>query len=328
MKVLVCGGAGYIGAHMCKLLAGSSHSVTVFDNLSTGHQEFVRWGRLHVGDLRNPQDLDTLFSGTSFDLVMHFGGLIAAGESVLKPQLYFDNNVTGSLNLLDAMRRHGASRLVFSSTAAVYGIPTRLPILEDADIAPINPYGQNKADIESALRTHATRHGLRSVSLRYFNAAGADVEGEIGEWHVPETHLIPNLLNAALRPGSEPVKIFGTDYPTADGTCIRDYIHIQDLCRAHLAAVHYLDQHAGAYSFNLGNGAGFSVREILSAAEAVTAKSIPHEFAPRRPGDPPVLVADASLARKELGWQPQHPQIDSIIETAWRWHRKLHRMDA
>lgn len=322
MKVLVCGGAGYIGAHMCKLLAAQGHEPVVFDNLSTGHREFVRWGPLEIGDLLDPVRLDEVFTRHRFDLVIHFAGLIAAGESVEKPELYYRNNVTGSLNLLDAMQRHGADRIVFSSSAAVYGTPARQPIREEDAIAPINPYGQNKADIEVRLREYAGSRGLNSVSLRYFNAAGADAAGEIGEWHEPETHLIPNILNAALKGSGQAVKVFGTDYPTPDGSCVRDYIHIEDLCSAHLAAARHLEQHRGALAFNLGNGAGFSVLEVLRAAEDVTGTRIAYEIAPRRPGDPPMLVADASRARQELGWQPRYTEIARILETAWRWHQR------
>ncbi len=319
-SVLVCGGAGYIGSHMVRMLADAGYDVTVFDNLSTGHAAAVRAGTLVRGDLLDKGALRDLFSSTRFDAVFHFSGLIAVGESVREPARYYLNNVTGTLNLLEAMHEAGVGRFVFSSTAAVYGNPQTSPIGEDQPLAPINPYGRTKRIIEDVLADFAEAQDLRSVSFRYFNAAGAHPDGGIGEAHDPETHLIPNVLLAAL--GRRPaVDIFGDDYPTPDGTCVRDYVHVQDLCEAHLAALDWMDAHAGAAVFNLGNGTGFSVLEILDAARRVTGIDIPYRIAGRRDGDAASLVADSTRARSELGWSPRHGDIDDIVETAWRWHR-------
>ena len=319
-SVLVCGGAGYIGSHMVRMLAEAGHDVTVFDNLSTGHKAAVQAGTLVRGDLLDKDALAELFAANRFDAVFHFSGLIAVGESVREPARYYRNNVIGTLNLLDAMHAAGVGRFVFSSTAAVYGNPQASPIDEDQPLAPINPYGRTKRIIEDVLADFADVHGLRSVSFRYFNAAGAHPEGGIGEAHVPETHLIPNVLLAAL--GTQPaIEIFGDDYPTADGTCVRDYVHVQDLCTAHLAALDWMETHDGAAVFNLGNGTGFSVLDILGAARRVTGIDIPYRIAGRRDGDAASLVADSTRARTELGWSPRHGDIDDIVETAWRWHR-------
>jgi UDP-glucose 4-epimerase len=319
--VLVCGGAGYIGAQLAKVLAQSGCEVTVFDNLSTGHRAAVRWGALVEGDLRDRTALARLFGAHSFDAVMHFGALSQVGESVRMPLAYYENNVTGSLNLLDAMHRAGVERLVFSSTAAVYGTPQQPFIDESHPTRPINPYGASKLMIERMLEDAAQAHGLRSVALRYFNAAGADPDGETGEWHEPETHLIPNVLRRALGQG-EALQVFGTDYDTRDGTCVRDYVHVHDLAQAHVLALDYLGGHAGAHRFNLGSGQGFSVMEVIEAARQVTGKPVPFDEAPRRAGDPPVLVADAQRAKKELGWQPRFDDMRIIVESAWRWHRE------
>lgn len=319
-SVLVCGGAGYIGSHMVRMLAERGHAITVFDNLSTGHEPAVRAGTLVRGDLRDKAALGALFAGKSFAAVFHFSGLIAVGESVRQPARYYENNVTGTLNLLDAMRAAGVERFVFSSSAAVYGNPQSTPIDEDHPLAPINPYGRTKRIVEDALADLAAAEGLRSVSFRYFNAAGAHPDGQTGEAHDPETHLIPNMLLAAL--GKRPaVELFGDDYPTADGTCVRDYVHVQDLCAAHLAALDWMDAHSGAHAFNLGTGTGFSVLEVLDAARRVTGLDIPWHMAPRRAGDAAALVADGTRARARLGWTPAYDGIEALIETAWRWHR-------
>ncbi|MBS7458548.1 UDP-glucose 4-epimerase GalE [Coralloluteibacterium stylophorae] len=320
MRVLVCGGAGYIGAHMCKALAEAGHEVVVLDNLSTGHRQAVLWGELVEADLLRPETLEQAFAGRGVDAVMHFCARSLVGESVQDPYAYYENNVTGSLNLLRAMRRHGVERLVFSSTAAVFGNPQAERIDESHPTQPINPYGRSKLMIEQVLADAAAAYGLRSVSLRYFNAAGADPDGRIGEAHTPETHLIPNLLRAALGQGPA-MKVFGADYPTRDGTCIRDYIHVLDLADAHLRALGHMAAHGGAHVFNLGNGQGFSVREVIRAAEEVAGRAIAHEVAPRRPGDPAVLVADSVRARQELEWTPRYTRVADIIETAWRWHQ-------
>ncbi|MFN2367080.1 MAG: UDP-glucose 4-epimerase GalE [Desulfurivibrionaceae bacterium] len=317
MRILVCGGAGYIGSHMAKMLVGLGHSVTVFDNLSTGHRHLVKWGGLVEGDLLRPADLKALFDRERFDGVMHFSARSLVGESIRDPDLYYRNNVTGTENLLRAMREAGLQRFVFSSSAAVYGNPIKGLIDEAHPARPINPYGETKLRVEEILQSRAAEHGLRSVSLRYFNAAGADPQGETGELHNPETHLIPNVLRAAK--GESGLQVFGNDYGTPDTTCIRDYIHVNDLCRAHLQALEFMEERPGAHVFNLGIGKGFSILEIIRAAEKVVGKSIPFTYAPRRPGDPPVLVADSTLARKTLGWQPEYIDHEEIIRTAWRW---------
>lgn len=317
--VLVCGGAGYIGAHMAKWLAGAGHKVTVLDNFVTGHREAVRWGELIEADMLDAAALDRAFEGRRFDTVMHFCAFSLVGDSVKDPHAYYRNNVGGSLNLIGAMRKAGVEKLVFSSTAAVYGMPGRSPIDESEPVKPINPYGWSKMMVERMLTDAAAAHGLRSVSLRYFNAAGADPSGEIGESHHPETHLIPNLLKAAL--AGSAVNIFGTDYPTPDGTCVRDYVHINDLAQAHMQAMDYMEKHPGAHCFNLGSDSGFSVMQVVEAARRVTGREIAIKIGPRRAGDPPSLVATSAAARRELGWKPAYSGMDAIIETAWRWHR-------
>lgn len=320
LNILVCGGAGYIGSHMLKWLAQRGHSVIVADNLSTGHPEAVRWGELVWADLLDPATLESVFAGRTFDAVMHFCARSLVAESTTEPYDYYANNVAGTLNLLKAMRRHGVKRLVFSSTAAVFGHPMADTIDEDHPKQPINPYGASKLMVERILADAAHAYGLRSAALRYFNAAGASPDGDIGESHQPETHLIPNVLRSALGTGPS-LKVFGDDYPTPDGTCMRDYVHVEDLAQAHHLALEYLDAHEGAHAFNLGNGQGFSVREVIEAARSVTGRQIDYEVAPRRAGDPAVLVASSEKARRELGWKPEWTDIGSIIESAWRWHQ-------
>lgn len=320
IKILLCGGAGYIGSHMAQWLSAHGYDVVVLDNLSTGHRQAVRWSELVEADLLDPEALDRTFSGRRFDAVMHFCASSLVSESVRNPYAYFRNNVAGTLNLLDTMRRHGVDRLVFSSTAAVFGNPITELIDENHPKAPINPYGASKLMVERILEDAANAYGLRSVALRYFNAAGALPEHGIGEAHACETHLIPNVLKAAL--GSGPaLKVFGDDYPTPDGTCVRDYVHVQDLAQAHALALDYMESHPGAHAFNLGNGQGFSVREVIAAATEVTGSPIPYETAPRRPGDPAVLVASSERARRELGWKPVWTDLRDIIRSAWEWHR-------
>ena len=319
MHVLVCGGAGYIGSHMAKWLAARDVAVTVLDNLSTGHREAVRWGELVQADLLDTAALERVFAGRRYDAVMHFCARSLVGESMSRPYDYYANNVGGTLNLLQAMQRHGVERLVFSSTAAVFGQPVSDRIDEDHPKAPINPYGASKLMVERMLADAHAAYGLRSVALRYFNAAGASPDGDIGEAHTPETHLIPNVLRAAGGTGPA-LKVFGDDYATADGTCVRDYVHVDDLAQAHLLALAYMDRQPGAHTFNLGNGQGFSVREVIAAAQQVTGRPVPHEIAPRRAGDPAVLVASSDKARRELGWAPQYTELAPIIESAWRWH--------
>jgi len=323
MRVLVTGGAGYIGSVVADSLLRDGHSVTVLDNLSKGAKQAVPSGaNFALANTGDEPTLDRVFQAGRFDAVMHFAAFIEAGESMLLPELYFDNNSAKALTLLRAMLRHRVSRLVFSSTAAVYGDPTRLPIVEDDPLAPTNPYGESKLIVERMLAWFHKAHGLRYASLRYFNAAGATADR--GEMHRPETHLIPLVLQAALGQ-REAISIYGTDYPTKDGTCIRDYIHIDDLATAHLLALDALAQSQtrtedSQLIFNLGSGSGFSVREIIDVAGRVTGKKIPVVEAPRRPGDSAVLIASSEKIKRVLGWQPQHSDIEAIIRSAWEWH--------
>ncbi|HUB91676.1 MAG TPA: UDP-glucose 4-epimerase GalE [Dyella sp.] len=324
-SVLICGGAGYIGAHMLKMLALQGYDVVVFDNLSTGHRAAVRWGKLVEGDILDPSALERLFATNRFDVVIHFCALSLVGESVRDPYNYYRNNVAGTLNLLEAMRRARVGKLVFSSTASVYGIPRDDGRLDELHpTIPINPYGVSKLMVERVLQDAAHAYGLRSVALRYFNAAGADPEGDIGESHVPETHLIPNVLRAALGVGDGALQVFGDDYDTRDGTCVRDYVHVNDLASAHLHAIHFLEKNPGAHCFNLGSGKGATVLEIIAATREVTGRTIPFTRMPRREGDPAMLVADTRRAEAGLGWQPVFSDIRDIIETAWRWHCSPH----
>ncbi|MCD9047944.1 UDP-glucose 4-epimerase GalE [Luteimonas sp. MHLX1A] len=318
-RVLVCGGAGYIGSHMAKWLAAHGVEPVVLDNLSTGHREAVRFGPLVEADLLDPASLDAAFAAGPFEAVMHFCARSLVGESVQQPLAYYQNNVAGTLNLLQAMQRHGVDRIVFSSTAAVFGEPVAATIDEDHPKTPINPYGASKLMVERMLADAAQAYGLRSVTLRYFNAAGASADGDIGEAHTPETHLIPNVLRAALGDGSR-LKVFGDDWPTPDGTCVRDYIHVDDLAQAHWLALDHMAAHGGAHAFNLGNGRGFSVREVIAAAEAASGRTVAFDIAPRRAGDPAVLVAASDRARQVLGWAPRHADLAEIIDSAWRWH--------
>lgn len=318
MHILVCGGAGYVGAHTASVLAGQGHRITVLDNLSTGHRAAVRWGRLVEADLLDKAALQAAFA-EPVDAVMHFCARSLVGESVAEPYAYYRNNVAGTLNLLETMREHGVDRLVFSSTAAVYGVPETDPIDEAHPTRPINPYGASKLMVEDILRDAANAYGVRSVALRYFNAAGAAPEWGIGEAHDPETHLIPNVLKAARGDGP-PLRVFGNDYPTRDGTCVRDYVHVLDLADAHARALSWMDANPGAHAFNLGNGAGFSVLEVIESARRVTGATIAYTIAPRRAGDPPTLVASSRKARTQLGWAPRHTALDAIIASAWTWH--------
>ena len=320
MHYLVCGGAGYIGSHMAQWLSAHGHQVTVLDNFSTGHRQAVRWGELVEADLLDPASLQRAFAGDRYDAVLHFCASSLVGESVREPYAYYRNNVAGTLNLLEAMRQNGVERLVFSSTAAVYGNPVSGVIGEDHPKAPINPYGASKLMVERMLADASDAYGLRSVALRYFNAAGALPEHGIGEAHACETHLIPNVLKAALG-GNAQLNVFGEDYPTPDGTCVRDYVHVQDLAQAHALALDYMEHKPGAHAFNLGSGRGFSVREVIATASEVAGRGIPYEVAPRRAGDPAVLVASSERARRELGWAPAWTDLRAIIESAWGWHR-------
>lgn len=323
MNILICGGAGYIGSHMAKWLATRGFAVTVLDNLATGHRSAVKWGDFIQTDILDVVALENVFASRPFDAVMHFCAKSLVGESVEMPYDYYANNVVGTLNLLKVMRHHGVDRLVFSSTAAVYGQPEQELIDEDHRTLPINPYGQSKLMVERMLSDAARAYGLRSVCLRYFNAAGASEDGDIGEAHEPETHLVPNVLRSVLK-GDGALKIFGDDYPTPDGTCIRDYVHVEDLAQAHQLALDYMVRRDGAHVFNLGSGKGFSVREVIAAAERITKHSVAYDIAPRRPGDPAVLVASSEKARVELGWAPKYCDLDQIVGSAWRWHLSQH----
>jgi len=316
-RILVTGGAGYIGSNTTLQLLDAGYDVVVVDNLSRGHRETVDPTRLRVVDLLDTESLVAVMNEAPCEAVIHFAAYIAVGESMRIPEVYFQNNVAGSLSLLTAMVRTGIKRLVFSSTAAVYGMPERLPIVETEPYAPLSAYGESKVMVEKLLHWFDQIHGLRSICLRYFNAAGADPAGRAGESHEPETHLIP-LLFRAIRT-SVPVTLFGNDYATPDGTCIRDYIHVTDLARAHILAVEALSAGAVSGKFNAGTGRGFSVREVLRTVEDVTGSAVPYEIGPRREGDPPLLVADSGNLQRDLGWNPQYSDIRTIVETAWRW---------
>jgi UDP-arabinose 4-epimerase len=317
--ILVTGGAGYVGAQACKALSVRGYLPVVFDNLVYGHREAVKWGPLEVGDIADRAALDAAIDKHCPQAVMHFAAYTYVGESVADPGKYYRNNVAGTLSLLEAMRDHRIDRLVFSSTAATYGIPGAVPIPEDAAKAPINPYGQSKWTAELMIADFAAAHGLRSSALRYFNAAGADPDGETGELHDPESHLIPLAMQAVTGDGP-PLTLFGDDYPTPDGTCIRDYIHVTDLAEAHVLALERLAGRDGADAFNLGTGRGASVRQVLDAVERVAGKPVPHSIGPRRAGDPAELVSDPAKAMRELGWTPAVSDLDTIVATAWAWH--------
>lgn len=319
-NILVTGGAGYIGSHTCKELARRGFNPIVFDNMSRGTRSAVKWGPLIVGDLLKRHQLQQAFDAFDIHGVVHFAALAYVGESVAEPARYFRNNVAGTLNLLDAMSEAGVTNLVFSSTCAVYGIPPSVPISEDTATKPVNPYGESKLQTEKMLPWFAKTYGLKWAALRYFNAAGADPEGEIGENHDPETHLIPLAIQAALGTGPA-LRILGTDYPTPDGTAIRDYIHVSDLADAHVRALGYVRQGGEAGAFNLGTGRGFSVREIADAIARATDSEVPLVESPRREGDPPILIADTRRANSVLGWHPQHSGLDTIARTALAWER-------
>jgi UDP-arabinose 4-epimerase len=321
-SVLVTGGAGYIGSHACKVLARAGYRPVVFDNLSRGHREVVRWGPLVEGDLADRRRLAAALEQNQVSAVMHFAAYAYVGESVADPGMYYRNNLSGTLSLIEAMRESGVDRIVFSSTCATYGTPHSVPIRETAQQLPVNPYGETKLAIERALHWYGQAYGLRSVSLRYFNAAGADPDSETGELHEPETHLVPLVLQTAL--GQRPqIDIYGTDYPTPDGTAIRDYIHVQDLADAHLRALEHLGAGGASAALNLGTGRGHSVREVVRVAEAISGRRIPCRETARRPGDPPVLVADPRLAAEVLGWRPRVSDLDTIIRTALAWHTSV-----
>jgi UDP-arabinose 4-epimerase len=319
-SILVTGGAGYVGSHACKALARAGYLPVVYDNLSRGHAAAVRWGPIVQGDLHDQANLVAALRSHEIAAVMHFAAFAYVGESVTEPALYYRNNVGGTLALLAGMREAGVGRIVFSSTCAVYGVPDRVPIGEATAKAPLNPYGETKLAIERALHWFGEAYGQRHAALRYFNAAGADPDGEIGEDHDPETHLIPRVLRAALGCG-EPVEIYGTDYPTPDGTAIRDYIHVTDLADAHVRALDYLER-GDSIALNLGTGRGSSVREVIAAVERVAGRPVPQREVARRPGDPPELVADPGLAHARLGWRASHSDLDTIVRTALAWETR------
>ena len=320
MKVLVAGGAGYIGSNMTAMLADRGHKPVVFDNLSAGHRAAVKEAEFVQGDLADYELLVETLEKYKIDAVMHFAALIEAGESVQFPLKFYQNNFCNTRNLLAAMEKAGVQKFVFSSTAAVYGIPAEVPIVEETPCEPISPYGDGKRAIERMLHFQSRTGRLRCAVLRYFNACGAGNNCTLGEDHRPESHLIPLIIQAAMGKTTH-VEIFGTDYPTDDGTCLRDYIHIEDLCNAHLLALDRLDDQPEIV-YNLGNGYGYSVREVIEAVKKVSGKDFNVVESPRRPGDPPVLTADSTKARDELGWQTKYPELAQIVESAWRWHNK------
>lgn len=327
MQILIVGGAGYIGSHMTKQLVRAGHTVVVLDNLSTGSCELAHYGELVIGDLSDTQLLEQLFKEYAFAGVMHFAAASLVGESVQNPGKYYRNNVANTLNLLEVMVNHGVKHFIFSSTAATFGEPEYVPIDEAHPQQPINPYGASKLMVERILQDYHHAYGLNSICLRYFNACGADPEGELGECHDPETHLIPLVLQAASG-RRESITVFGRDYATDDGTCVRDYIHVEDLCSAHALALEALvkGERQGALAYNLGNGQGYSVQQVIDTVKMIVTEngcSFKVEEGTRRPGDPAKLVADATLAKRELGWKPKYDQLEYIIRHAWVWERKV-----
>ena len=317
--IFVTGGAGYVGAHACKAFAAAGWGVVTYDNLSRGWRDSVKWGPLIEGDIRDEARLSAALAQSKPDAVAHFAAIAYVGESVADPGLYYDINTRGSLNLLRAMVANDIGKIVFSSSCATYGIPDCMPIGEDTPQLPISPYGASKLMAERMLTDFGRAHDLRSAVLRYFNAAGADPDGELGERHVPETHLIP-LAIAAARPGEAALTVFGNDFATPDGTCIRDYVHVDDLAEAHVLAMRHLLGGGASETFNLGTETGTSVRQVIAAVEQVSGRPLRHAIGAIREGDPPVLVASADKARRMLGWQPQRSDIATIVADAWRWH--------
>ncbi len=323
MRILVTGGAGFIGSHACKALAAAGHEPITFDNLSTGHSDAVKWGPLVVGDLRDPDAVDRAFKAHSPDAVIHFAALAYVGDSVREPLRYYNGNVSGSVSLLEAMHRHNVSRIIFSSTCATYGVPDKLPITEETPQRPINPYGRTKLAIEWLLADCAAAYGLQWVALRYFNAAGADADGELGERHDPETHALPLAILAALD-GKRCFDVFGEDYDTLDGSAVRDYIHVSDLADAHVKALDHLVRGGANGAFNLATGQGVSVKQLVDAVERATGRRANVRYAPRRAGDPPALFASAAKARDVLGWVPAFSDFDRTVATAVRWFERQH----
>jgi UDP-arabinose 4-epimerase len=320
-NVLVTGGAGYIGSHTCKILAQEGYQPIVFDNLSSGHNWAAKWGPLEQGDILDRTALDRAIEKYRPSACLHFAAFAYVGESVSDPGKYYRNNVVGSLTLLEALRDHGVDQFVLSSTCATYGVPDKVPIDETLTQAPINPYGASKLMVERMLADFHAAHQVRSVALRYFNAAGADPDVEIGEDHDPETHLVPLVLDAASG-DREAITVFGTDYETPDGTCVRDYIHVTDLAKAHVLALKALERGLTHRAFNLGNGHGYSVREVIASVERITGFPVPVKFGERRPGDPARLISNSTRAASELQWKPHITELDDIISTAWEWNKR------
>ncbi|MFC1669846.1 UDP-glucose 4-epimerase GalE [Spirochaetota bacterium] len=321
--ILVVGGAGYIGSHINKELFKKGYNTIVFDNLVYGHKELVKWGNFVQGDLKNLDQIKKVFDSYSISSVMHFAAYAYVGESVKNPEKYYTNNVVNTLNLLNLMNACNIKNFIFSSSCATYGTPEKIPIPEDHPQNPINPYGRGKLMVEQILDDYSRAYNMKYVSLRYFNAAGADPDIETGEWHDPETHLIPLILDTAIGK-RDSISVFGTDYNTKDGTCIRDYIHVTDLAQAHILALEHLTGGGNSEIFNLGNGNGHSVMEVIETAKKITGKQIDVINTERREGDPPELIGSSMKAKTMLGWKPIHDSLETIIETAWQWHRKLY----
>ncbi len=319
--ILITGGAGYVGSHACKALAEAGYEPVVYDNLHRGHRKLVKWGPFEEGDIGDSDRLSAVIAHHEPAAVMHFAALALVGESSVDPLAYYRTNVASTATLATAVCAAGILKLIFSGSCAVYGIPDVTPIAEDAPLAPVNPYGRSKLMAESILADAGAAHGLSFVTLRYFNAAGADPNGETGEQHDPETHIIPNVLRVAAGESTS-LLLNGDDYPTADGTCIRDYVHVSDIADAHLKALQYLDENTGTHVFNLGTGSGFSVRQVIETAKQVTKKDIPVQVGPRREGDPAVLVADAGRIHRECAWAPKRSSLETQISDAWAWHKK------
>ena len=320
-KILIVGGAGYIGSQVNKLLSKNGFETVVFDNLAKGHLEAVKWGVLEVGDLANIDDIEKVFIKYDFEAILNFAAFIEVGESVKDPEKYYFNNVVTTLNLLSVMKKHQVEKIIFSSTAATFGMPEYTPIDEKHPQNPINPYGKTKLMIENIFKDFDTAYGLKYVVFRYFNACGADANGEIGEWHEPESHLIPILLEAADGK-REFFQLNGVDYPTEDGSCVRDYVHVEDLAQAHLLGLKHLLSGGGSEFYNLGSGKGYSNKQILEAVKKVTGKNFEVKYGPRREGDPPTLLASSEKIKKELGWDPKYKSIEEIVTTAWKWYQK------
>lgn len=320
MAILVCGGAGYIGSHMVAELLENNEEVVILDNLEKGHKDALLGGKLYIGDLRDKEILNKVFTENNIDSVIDFAAYSLVGESMTEPLKYFNNNVYGTISLLESMREHNVKYIVFSSTAATYGEPKVIPISEDNDTIPTNPYGESKLLVEKILRWCDSAYGIKYTALRYFNAAGAHINGKIGEDHSPESHLIPLILQVALGQRDK-IMLFGDDYDTKDGTCVRDYVHVTDLAKAHSLALKRLKNGGESTAYNLGNGTGFSVKEVVDVARKVTGHEIPAEIAPRRAGDPATLIATSERAVKELGWTPEFNQLETIISSAWNWHK-------